>query len=208
MADDWKFELKGVKEAMQLLDQKKVITASRLALNRSSAHGRTVAVEEITKDYNIKPARVRSYLKLTARASGYKVWAIITGVGMGLPLGYFDARQSGVQANKKGFRYTKRAKRSGNLRMGGDVVATVKKGGAKVIGPKYGNKPFITRFSSGHIGVWVRKTRKRTPLEQRLGPGVGGLFGTKRIRGATEKAINETFAPEFKRLMELKTGTV
>lgn len=198
MKDDFSIKLEGVEKALRQFDSKTVIRAARSAVNDVATQGKNEAVRIIKSEYNIKPSRLKQYLKLTAKAAGNSLQAIITGKGMGLALSYFDARQTGVVANRKGFRYTRRAGKQGNLRYGGAVTALVKRaGGRKEVSGKYGNKPFIAKMKSGHTGVWVRQGKKPKPIEQLYGPGVGGLFGTKNVMDRTKKVINEKFKPRF-----------
>lgn len=200
-------EVKGVKEAMEMFDPQKVIQAARKSLQRVSNSAITHASKEIRKEYNIKAKDLRKFLRLTIRPRGNLLAAVITGTGMGLALASFEAKQVGVKTAKGSFQYTRRATRSVSLRFGGDVTVRVKtSSGRKVVTGKYGNKPFIARMKSGHLGVWIRQDKKRLPIKQLFGPGVGGLFGTKRIMDSTKVHVNETFSKEFRRNLDYVLG--
>jgi hypothetical protein len=198
-------KLEGIDDALKQFDSKKVITAARQAINRTADSTRTEASRLIRTEYNIKASRLNQYLRVEAKASGNSLTATITGRGRGLALSYFDVKQTGVVANKKGFRYTKRAKSLGSLRYGGAVTALVKlAGGRKIVTGKYDNKPFVAQMKSGHTGVWVRTGKGRHPIEQQYGPGVGGLFGSKAIMDRIKTIVVDKFRAEFNRLLDLK----
>lgn len=200
-------EIKGIKEALALFDPQKVISAARKSLDRVSNSAITHASREIRTEYNIKAKDLRKFLRLSTRPKGYSIEAVITGTGLGLALSAFDARQVGVRTANKGLQYTSRATRREWRQFGGDVTVKVKvAGGRKVVTGKYGTKPFMARMKSGHLGVWVRETRSRVPIRQLFGPGVGGLFGTRRIMEATQKHINDVFPKEFRHNLDYYLG--
>jgi hypothetical protein len=117
-----------------------------------------------------------------------------------MALSYFAPRQTGVQVSKKkGFRYTKKNKTSG-LRRGGTVTAEIRRGNRKEI--KSQPKPFLAILKSGHIAVMQRTSDQRIPLKQLLGPGVGGLFGSRLFMPRITAFVNEKFAPIFKHELE------
>lgn len=191
-------ELKGVNEALRVLDPQKVISAARKSVDRVSSSAITHASQKIRTEYNIKAKDLKRFLRLSTRPKGNSIEAVITGVGRGLALSSFDVKQTGVKTTKGSFHYTKRAIQNGWRRYGGDVTVRVKvASGRKVVLGKYGNKPFLARMRSGHLGVWVRKGKDKLPIEQLFGPGVGGLFGTQAIMKSTIKHVNETFEKEF-----------
>ena len=198
-------KLQGIDEALKQFDPQKVITAARQAINSTASSARTEASRLIREEYNIKPSVLNKYLKVDAKATGNTLVATITGTGKGLSLINFDAKQEGVIANKKGFRYTRKAGRTGGLRYGGAVTALIKLTGGRTDVPgKYGNKPFIVRLKSGKLIVWERTSKARMSVKTRFGPGVGGLFGSRKIMDAIKKFINDKFGPEFSRLLNLK----
>lgn len=189
-------KLKGIDKALKKFGPQIVRRASVMAVNDIAKQGTAAAKRQIAMEYNIKPSRIARFLKVTARASGSKTWAVITGIGKGLALSYFGAKQEGVFTSKKSFRYTRRAQRQGNLRRGGEVTVQVKKaGGRKVVTTE--PKPFIVRLKSGHMAVMQRQGEKKLPVKELFGPGVGLLFGSKRIMGNVTKLINEKFGPRF-----------
>ena len=95
MANDFKIELVGVKQALERFDPNKVRLAANRAMNRVATKGRNEAVDIIKDAYNIKPARLKQYLRVGIKASGNQTMAVISGRGLGLALAYFDAKQAG-----------------------------------------------------------------------------------------------------------------
>lgn len=200
MPDFFTVELKGVKEALAILDPKKLKLATNRALNRVAGSGKTEASRGIRQEYNIKAARINQFLRLSVRARGANSEATITGRGLGIALAYFDARQKGYKllGEGAGKMRTKGLIRSGRKRS--DVTVRVKRSsGRKIVNSKYGNKPFLAQMKSGHIGVFVRTGKGKKPIEQLLGPGVGGLFGSRKIIQAVKSKILKMWAAEFTR---------
>jgi hypothetical protein len=206
-------KLEGINEALKMYDPKKVITAARQAINRTADSTRTEASRLIREEYNIKATKLNQYLKVETKANGNDLSATISGKGLGLALSYFDAKQAGVMAKtmRIGSNKIKALVTKGGKRYGGAVTALVKRaGGRKVITGKYGNKPFLAQTSSGHIGVYVRKpgtrmaNKKKEQIEQQIGPGIGGLFGSKAIMNRIKTTVINKFKTEFNRLLDLK----
>jgi hypothetical protein len=193
-------KLEGIDKALKQFDPKIVIRAANAAINDVSKQGVNEAERIIKSEYNIKPSRLKQFLKLTSRAKGNSLEATITGKGLGLALSYFDVKQIGrsIRSLKIGGQKFKSVVAKRGQQYGGAVTALVKRSaGRKVVSGRYDNKPFIAQMKTGHIGVWVRKDKDRKPIEQLYGPGVGGLFGTLNVMERTKKIINEKFAPRF-----------
>lgn len=189
-------QLTGVKEAMKVLDPKLVTAASRAAVNKVSAQCRTQISKMIRDEYNIKARDLNKRLKVTTRARLDELEAEITGVGRGLPLSAFDARQEGVRANKAGIVYTKKAKAAGRGKAGGAVSVLVKRAsGRKRLSVE--PKAFLSRFKSGHLAVAQRTGASRLPIKELLGPGIALLFGTKKIMTAAQDFARSKFQEIF-----------
>lgn len=198
MSDAISIKLEGIDRAMRKFSPKIVRSAARETINRTVVHGRSTASKLITSEYNVKAREVNAYLIIESRAKDSKLEAIIRGRGKGLALSKFDARSVGRSSLVRNGKGSQRS--ITGVMIKGDVTVKVKKGGPRrVVSSRYGNRPFVAQMKSGHVGVWVRKGKERKPIEQLYGPGVGGLFGSKRIMNGTIKAINDRFSPEFKR---------
>lgn len=202
-------KLEGVEKAMKMYDPNLVRKAANAALNRVAGSARTEASKLIRQDYNIKAARINQFLRVAVKAAGMRMEAVISGRGLGLALAYFDAKQKGLKVLSEGSgkMRTKYLSRTGRNR--GDVTVKVKRSsGRKVVGPKYNNRPFLTQMKSGHIGVFVRQSKARKPIEQLLGPGVGGLFGSAKIMQAVKRRIKEQWEKEFSHQLKYQLDRV
>lgn len=199
-------QITGIKELMKTLDPNKVRLATNSALNKVASQAKTEASKQIRSEYNIKAGNVNKNMKLATRARGNQMEAEITGTKRGMALSYFGAKQVGGIANKKGFRYTRRATKGPLLKYGGQslhggaVSVEVRKGARKTVSTD--PSAFITRFRSGHFAVVQREGKGRLPIKQLMGPGVALLFGSKKIMAATKKLINERFNSIFKHEIE------
>jgi len=197
---DVSIKINGIKEALEMFDPNKVVAAASSAINKTAAQTKTFASKEIRSEFNVQAGRVNQFLKVSARSCA-NLQAIIEGRGLGMALSYFGPRQSGVQVSKKkGFRYTRKAQASGGLKRGGTVTAEIRRGNRKEI--KGEPKPFLTILKSGHIAVMQRTSDKRLPLKQLLGPGIGGLFGSRLFMPRITTFVNEKFAPIFQHELE------
>ena len=192
-------KLEGIDKALKMFDPKHVIHAAQKAINDVSKQAMTEVKKNITEEYNVKYGRLSQYLRLTTRARGDNLEAVITGKGRGLALSYFDAKQEGQRIANIGVarRKGKVLLRKQGRKYGGQVTALVKKmGGRKVVSGE--PKPFIAQMKSGHIAVVRRIGKERKPIRELFGPGVGGLFGTPKIMGNAKRIVNEKFEPRFK----------
>jgi len=191
-------KLEGVEKAMKMFDPDKVRKAANAALNRVAGSAKTEASRLIRNEYNIKAYTVSRFLHLDIRAQGYNMVAIISGHGMGIPLYYYDAKQAGIRliGEGAGKMRTKFLSRTG--RKIGPVTVKVKRtGGRKIVSPHYGIKPFIAQMKGGGISVWVREGGERLPIEKMFGPGIGGLFGSRKIMQKVKQKINEVWSKEL-----------
>jgi hypothetical protein len=198
-------KMTGIEEALKKFDPDKVRQAANSALNKTASQAKTQVSKQIREEYNIPANKLNQFLRISSRARGNVMEAVISGIGRGLALAVFGAVQAGVQITKRGMRYTKNAIAAGRLAYskvgwytgiaGGQVTVEVKKGSRK---PVTGDpKPFMTRTKSGHIGIFQREGESRLPIKQLLGPGIALLFGSKKIMDNTVKFINEKFKQIF-----------
>ncbi len=182
-------KLEGVDKALKQFDPKIVLRAAKNAVNDVADSGKAEVKRQLVAEYGIQPGKISKYLKVIG-AKQYQISATIVGIGKGLLLSYFKPKQEGVIANKKRFKY----KGKGRAR-GGAVTVDIR--GRKQVGEKYGNKPFIARMKTGHVGVFVRKGEERKPIESMFGPGVGGGFGSKKVMPIVQRLIKEKFPARF-----------
>ncbi len=191
-----RIQMTGIKEAMELFDPNKVHAAARSAINKTADQTKTFASRQIRTEFNVPAGKLNQFLKITTRSRGNDLQAVITGHGQGMALSYFGPKQMGVQVSKKsGFRYTRKAKSVDGRKRGGTVTVEVRKGNRKAV---IGNpQPFLTILKSGHIAIMQRTGSMRLPVKQLLGPGIGGLFGSRLFMPRIIEFANEKFAPIF-----------
>ena len=184
-------KIEGLDKLYNTFDPRLLNEAKVAAINRITQMARTEISRKIRQKYNIAAARISQNLIITRKASFQSPEGEITGRQRGMPLSYFSPKQSGVIANKKSFRYTRRAKGG----RGGAVSVEVKRGGRKTVSGE--PKPFLTRFRSGHIAVAARQGKDRLPIEELLGPGVALLMGTDEMKKVIDDLIRTRFKDIF-----------
>lgn len=132
------------------------------ALNRGITAGSTVMVRAIAQDTGLKSGDVKKALPMR-EASLSRPMAQLAASLQRIPLSRWNARQ---------------------LTRGG--VSYRLKGGR-------GRHPhaFIRTMRSGHVGVFVRKGKKRLPIKELFGPSLGHVF--RKLRPAGEARVLEVF---------------
>jgi len=88
-----KFELKGVKEALEQFDSKKITGAIRSTLDKSATQGKQQIVKAVSDNYNIKPKDVRDVVQVE-RTTQTALETKIHIARKKLSLAYFKARQT------------------------------------------------------------------------------------------------------------------
>jgi len=191
---EFKVDVKGVKEALENIDAKKVVRATTRALNRSAASGRTEASKQIRQQYEIKKMDLDKHLTVE-KANYSKLTAALTAVSSFLkariPLIQFKVKQSGTKiVRQKG--------RSISLKKGAKAWAApvqvqIKKGsGWKTI-----TGAFVAKMKSGHIGVFQRRGTARTPIKELSTVDVPLMFSNKDVMNKTKSRIVEQFDKDF-----------
>lgn len=128
--------------------------AAVMAINRTLPGVRTDAIKEVTQVYCIKAVDVRPTMSIR-RASRNHIEGAVRSWGATIPLVRFRVNPNNVTSKrpKGGVRVTVRKGEGGHIRTG-----------------------FIAAMGSGHTGVFVRKGKKRFPIEERFGPGVPSML--------------------------------
>jgi hypothetical protein len=189
-----RIQLMGIKELREAtyLDQQKVGRGINSAINKMSSQLRTEAVRIILEIYTLPAARARQYIRVTQRARGERYEAIVVGRGQGLALSYFNVRQVGVAASRKAIRYTRKA---GTLktgaRYGGDISYEVVRGKKEILTTD--PKAFLAKMKSGHLGVFHRSGKGRTPIVEEFRVGVGLALGSKKTQDRLDLYVNDKF---------------
>lgn len=120
------------------------------AMNRVSQGVRTEAVKKVRELYYVKAGDVRETIRIT-KASAARLEMIFTSRGPSIPLIKFKTTPTKVP--KKPPRVLR---------------ASVKKIGGKKPIPG----AFVAQMRSGHLGVFERASKKRTPINQLFGPAI------------------------------------
>ncbi|WP_020621130.1 phage tail protein [Paenibacillus daejeonensis] len=130
--------------------QNNIPKAFSAAMNRVAQGVRTEAVKKVREIYHVKAGDVRQTIRIT-KASAARLEMIFTSRGPSIPLIKFKTTPS--KAPRKQPRVLR---------------AAVKK--------KSGKKPipgaFVAEMRSGHLGVFERAGKKRTPINQLFGPAI------------------------------------
>ena len=194
MADGIHIEFTGLQEAQEVFSPATVMKAARTSLSRIGTGVKTETARAISERWNITQEYIRSDLRIDpVKDAGDGIIGIdIVGRGLGIPLSEYNPH-----AVTKS-RLVRRKGQLVNVLVRGDVTASIKRGsGPKVIPAKYGNRVFIQTMKSGHTGVWVRKTAGRSPIEQLMGPGVGGAMKTQVIQESINVYVAARWPDEF-----------
>ncbi|MEN6374596.1 MAG: phage tail protein [Smithella sp.] len=201
---DIKVKIDGLKEALDSLDTRKLNAAVSSALNKVAAQAKTAASKKIRETYNIPASELSRCLRVASKASGDNLKTTIIGTGKGSALSKFGAKQEGVVANKKGFRYTRKATKGtkGN-RYGGIVTVEVTRGKRKKVSGK--PKSFLAKMETGHIGVFAREGEKRLPIKELIGPGIATLLGSHKVFETVEKVVDDKFQSIFDHEVEYRS---
>lgn len=216
---------------MRMFDPNNVRKAANAAINKAASAGRTMAKEMIRGEYNIKAKKVNDVLRVHVKAQGNQMYAIITARGLGTSLGYYDPRQEGFKMMRAGAGSFSSKYLVRNKKKRGDVTVKVKQfGGRKIVGQKYGNKPFLAVMKSGHVGVFVRTGEQRSSyispatsrlissrgqrykgdqkIEELYTVDIGGLFQSKKIMREVKHRIEEQWKKEFPHQLDYYMGKI
>lgn len=159
------------------LDHKGIPRAVRSALNVANRKARTQISKNIRANYTLKAGRIKQDISPTRFTDG------------GMKAHIYTSRKP-ISLR----RYTGRMTSKG-------YYASVTKGARKLVG-KNGNKAFVIPSSAPDV-PFVRKGRKRKPIEVLFGPSIhsiytSGAFGAS-IQSTTEKETEKAFIAELKR---------
>jgi len=156
------------------LTEREMKTALMRALNRTADGVKTDAGREIRKSYNVTAKALNGTDRRAGafditRATTATLIARVTASGRPLQLIGFAPRQT-----KAG------------------VSVAVRKGSRKVL-----EHAFIARMKSGHAGVFVRRSQKRLPIDEKYTISVPGMLGAKQVQTALRPLAMERFDKAF-----------
>lgn len=181
-------DITGIEEARRVLGDKVVERAIRSTVSKLTTRAQTAAKKAIRADYNIKAKDLvkrgsSNRQGLEVRRPGFgQSEGYLLGLGGPLPLIHFGATPSTPEKD------IMRRRRRG-------VTVKVK----KATGRSRLHHVFVARTPSGHVGLFERKGKGRLPIEQKYGPGIASMLGSKvpEVRAAVEEAAPSVFAHEL-----------
>jgi len=138
------------------------------AFNRTATAVQRAAAREIGQEIGVVQREVVKTLAIR-RATSSKPDAQVVATGKRIPLIQFRARQT---------------------RLG--VSYRIGRRGAKTL-----QGGFLARLKSGHRGVFMRRGKKRLPIDERYGPSAVLIFTRKKVQAVLRSVIAERFAKEF-----------
>ena len=168
---DVQADFKEVEKMLWYVEKKVIKQATTTTLNRVAASVQSLAVKLLAADIGIKAKDVRRYLRVR-KASWDNLYSSIEASGKRIPIGKMGPKQ-----RPKGVSYGSNAKTS------------VKVG--------YIPGSFVATMSSGHVGVYKRKGKERTPLVERYGPSIPHVFIQNAINRALLQLAKERWDKEF-----------
>ncbi|MFU1797374.1 phage tail protein [Paenibacillus azoreducens] len=143
-------QLKQATISLQFV-QKNIPKAFVSAMNRVGQGVKTEASKKVRETYDIKAGDIKRYGNIrVTKANAASLQLLLTSKGPNIPLIRFKTRPS------------KPPKRRPKV-----LMASVKKSGGKPI-----PGAFVAAMGSGHVGVFKRAGKSRTPISELYGPAV------------------------------------
>lgn len=183
---NFKIDFKNFKSMLNSLDPRIVSKAAVLATNDMAKQARTQGIKTIRQEFNIKKKRLSKKIKIEQKATRNKIAARLSGIGVGIPMFDFAARQPGVKISAG------TAKRIPGKKLGPATAKIKKKGGRRKIMTTPG--AFIAQTPQGRAMVFRRKTQdSRSKLIGIFGPGASVMFGFERVQRRLRRFIFTKF---------------
>lgn len=186
-------KIDGLKEAMAMFDPKKVERAAANALKKVAQQARTEASSSIRERFNIKKADVDEKIEVK-QLNRSEMTATLLITGRGISLTYFGAkeRRGARVISRKGIKVLKRQPKGAQ-----GVQVKILKNGKVTSLPN----AFMATMKSGHIGVFIRKGKGRTPIIEKALVSIPTLFQQKTVMERVEQRINEQWPKVFQQEM-------
>ena len=157
-------ELKKAEELLKFVPGGVQNAASR-AINRAADSGKTTGSRELRKEYFLPNKEILNTIRIK-RASAGGLSASLESRGRLIPLAKWKAAP---RANP--------------------VTARIRKSGAA----GEGKGAFWATMKSGHEGIFGRLTKKRKPIQERMGPAVPQLLEDAAVSKAVEDRMSDVF---------------
>lgn len=189
---DYKKELQKVERELGELQRKAIPRAANSTNNKTAVTARKETVKELgktmSKDIGLGASGFRKAIDIK-KSTVKTLVAILSAHGRPLPLALF------VQPSKRkpGFF---------NQRI---YVTTKPTFAYKGVEAKAWNKKktykhsFIAKTKSGHVGVFVRSGKKRTPIKELYGPSIPSEFLNEKVQKHLKRTIEQKWKPVFDR---------
>lgn len=165
-----------VRALLSRMSQPKAGRALSVAVNTTARQVRTMAAREVAKGMGVRRKDVDSAFVIRPFSQPDTLHAIVRGVGAPLPLHRFKPRQT-----KKG--------------------VTANAWGQRRLYPG----AFIAEMKSGHVGVFIRKTRKRFPIKELWGSGVAQVMAQDAVSSTIERHAGERLRANVMRQLDRYT---
>lgn len=188
-------KVEGLKEALAMFDPKKVKKAAASALKKVAQQARTEASSAIRERFNIKKGDVDKKIEVKeGRQDRNNLTATLYITGKGISLTYFGAkeRRGPKVISRKGIKVLKRQPKGAQ-----GVQVKIMKDGKITTLPH----AFIATMKSGHVGVFIRKGKGRTPIIEKRLVSIPTLFKQKTVMERVEQRINEQWPKVFQQEM-------
>lgn len=167
---DYRKDFKAATLSLRFVE-KNMPKAFSAAINRVSQGMRTEAVKKVRETYQVKAGDVRKTIKIT-KASPARLEMLMVSRGSSLPLIKFRTTPRNVPTRQPRV-----------------LKAQVKKSGGKKPIPG----AFVAKMRSGHVGVFMRSSKKRLPVNELYGPAVPVMLN--------EEGVQEHLQQEAQRRM-------
>lgn len=138
------------------------------AINRAAEVARTEAARKVRETYYIRHQDVISTIKLH-KASHSHLAASVTSRGHAIPLTRFRVTPKQPEPRRKR-----------------PIMVRVKRGEGGPI-----KSAFVAKMQSGHLGVFQRVGRRRTPIKEFYGPPIPQMLGNPSVAAWVEKKAAE-----------------
>jgi len=192
------FAIKGLDQVKKNLDPQIYSSALVGSVNDLSKAVITGTSQQIKQRYSISTARVKSDIKITARATKTRPRVEIIFKRKPPGLQHYkpvEITRAGIKRTmgKRGV-VARKMKRSKPTK---GVSVEVKRGERKTV-----KGAFLAMMPRGGEGIWRRKKGEKRRLERLYGPSIGGMFTAIGGKDIAQKIINERIEKVFMRQIE------
>lgn len=142
--------------------------AQKAASYRAAKSAGTEMVKAARERYVVKAGDLKSTLTIKANSDSY---SLISKGGMFALAKFKLSNRDPAKRPKKG------------------ISVTVKKGKKM----RLNKGAFVARMKSGHVGVFIRRGKKSTPIDERFGPGAPIMLGNEEVIDRGQERFREVY---------------